>query len=220
MNLAPYLPFWDGLTKEDQDKLSSSAQTRTATAGEHVHDGRQECTGFLIVTDGQLRIYSLSESGREITLYRLLPGNTCLFSASCIIRNLTFDIMITAEKDTAFLLIPSDVYKRLMEENVAVSNYTNELMASRMSEVMWLMDQIMWQSFDKRLAAFLLEESNLNGSDSIAITHEAIANHLGSAREVVTRMLRYFQQEGLVSLSRGVVMLTDKAALQSIHQKH
>ena len=216
MNLAPYLPFWDGLTTEEQKRLSSSAQKRTASAGEHVHDGTQECTGFLIVTDGQLRIYNLSESGREITLYRLLPGDICLFSASCAIKNLRFDVMITAEKDTAFLLIPSDVYKRLMEENVAVSNFTNELMASRMSEVMWLMEQIMWQSFDKRLAAFLLEESSLNRSDSLTITHEAIANHLGSAREVVTRMLRYFQQEGFVALSRGVVTLTDKAALQAL----
>ena len=80
----------------------------------------------------------------------------------------------------------------------------------------WLMEQIMWQSFDKRLAAFLLEESSLNRSDSLTITHEAIANHLGSAREVVTRMLRYFQQEGFVALSRGVVTLTDKAALQAL----
>ena len=100
-----------------------------------------------------------------------------------------------------------------MDHSLAAANYTNQLMASRFSEVMWLMEQIMWKSFDQRLASFLLEESLLEDSLVLNITHEKIANHLGTAREVVTRMLRYFQAEGMVSLTRGAIHLTDRNKL-------
>ena len=123
---------------------------------------------------------------------------------------------IVEEKDTEFWLIPPNVYRELMEKSTAVANYTNELMASRFSEVMWLIEQVMFKSFDKRLAAFLLEESNIENSDRLEITHERIANHLGSAREVVTRMLKYFQNEGAVKLSRGAVEITDRKKLSEI----
>ena len=96
-----------------------------------------------------------------------------------------------------------------MEENAAVANYTNQLMSSRFTDVMWLMEQIMWKSFDKRLAAFLIEESALEETTQLKITHETIAAHLGTAREVVTRMLKYFQTEGVVQLSRGTVEITN-----------
>ena len=92
----------------------------------------------------------------------------------------------------------------------------NELMASRFSEVMWLIEQVMWKSLDKRVAAFLLEEASIEGSSVLKITHEAIANHLGTHREVITRMLRYFQSEGMVRLSRGMVRLLDEDRLRQL----
>ena len=101
-------------------------------------------------------------------------------------------------------------------QSAPLANYTNEIMASRFSEVMWLMEQVMWKRFDQRLAQFLLEESALEGTQTLYLTHEKIANHLGTAREVVTRMLRYFQSEGMVQLRRGVVELTDRAKLASL----
>ena len=103
-----------------------------------------------------------------------------------------------------------------MNESLPVSKYTNDLMASRFSDIMWLMEQIMWKSFDKRLAEFLLEESLLEGSNTLKITHEKIANHMGTAREVVTRMLRYFQSEGMVRLTRGCVIVEDEKALKKL----
>ena len=139
-------------------------------------------------------------------------------SCSCIIKSIQFDITVTAEKDTTFWLIPTEIYKSLMDKSLAVSNYTNEIMASRLSDVMWLMEQIMWQSFDKRLASFLLEESALDNSKEISITHEQIANHMGTAREVVTRMLKYFQSEGLVSLSRGTVTIANYQGLENLSE--
>ena len=186
----------------------------TVSAGQHIHDGTRECTGLLVVASGQLRVYIISEGGREITLYRLLGKDIYLFPASCIMHSLQFDVMIQAEKDTSFWLIPTDTYKKLMSESVVISNYTNEILASRMSDVVWLMEQVMWQSFDVRLATFLLEESALEGSTKLSITHEEIANHLGTAREVVTRMLKYFQSEGLVTLSRGSLEIIDPHRLK------
>ena len=143
----------------------------------------------------------------------------CLFSASCIMRSIQFEVTIEAEKDTELWVIPAETYGSIMKESAPVANYTNELMASRFSDVMWLMEQIMWKSLDKRVAAFLLEESAIEGTNELKITHEMIANHLGSHREVITRMLRYFQSEGMVKLSRGVVTVLDEVKLKELQEQ-
>ena len=211
-----YFTIWDKLTADQQRWVSDSIQHRTIKKGTVVHNGSLDCAGLLLIESGQLRAYMLSDEGREITLYRLFDMDICLFSASCIMRSVQFEIIIQAEKDTQLWVIPPQVYKKLMEESAPVANYTNELMASRFSEVMWLVEQIMWKSLDKRLAAFLLEESAIEGTPTLKLTHEMIANHLGSHREVITRMLRYFQSEGMVRLSRGTVTLTDEDKLQAL----
>lgn len=213
MELERCFPVWSKLTPRQQETLSGAALDRTVPKGSVIHRDHLECTGLMLVGSGQLRAYILSEDGREVTIYRLLDGDVCLFSASCILHNIQFDVSIEAEKDTQVLVIPPEVYRALMEESAPVANYTNDLMSSRFSEVMWRIEQIMWKSFDRRLASFLLEESALEGTDTLSITHEKIAQHLGSAREVVTRMLRCFQQEGLVKLSRSRVELLDRKGL-------
>ena len=189
---------------------------RTVPAGTVVHNGSMECTGFLLVRSGQLRAYTLSEEGREVTIYRLFEHDCCLFSAACIMSSLQFEVIIETEKDSEIFIIPPSVYQKLMNESLPVSKFTNALMASRFSDIMWLMEQIMGKSFDKRLAGFLLEEANIEGTNCLKVTHERIANHMGTAREVVTRMLRYFQSEGLVQLSRGTITITDEAGLDAL----
>ncbi|MBM6898897.1 Crp/Fnr family transcriptional regulator [Gemmiger formicilis] len=216
MEFAQYFPVWDKLTPAWQRDLAAAAVLRKVPAGTLLHNGSADCIGFLLVRTGQLRAYILSDEGREITLYRLFARDMCLLSASCILRGLQYDVAIQAEKDTELWQIPAQRYKQLMEESAPVANYTNEVMATRFSDVMWLMEQILWKSFDKRLAAFLLEESALEGGTVLKTTHEIIGHHLGSPREVVTRMLRYFQEEGLVRLSRGTVELLDPARLQTL----
>ena len=216
MNYLAYLPVFDKLTKSQQDALTGAAFFRRFGKGEILHNGVQDCTGLILVLSGRLRAFTVSEDGREITLYRLLERDICLFSASCILRSIQFDITITAEKDTEVLVIPAESYKRIMEDSAPLANYTNEVMASRFSDVMWLIDQVMWKSFDKRLADFLLNEANIEGTDTLKITHETIGNHLGSPREVVTRMLKYFVNEGLVALSRGTVALLNRDGLAEI----
>ncbi len=216
MQFSDYLPVWDKLTAADREVLAQYAVRKQATKGTIIHNGDTECTGLLLVISGQLRAYILSPEGREITIYRLFERDMCLFSASCMMRSIQFDITVEAEKDTEFFLIPSEEYRRVMDRSAPLANYTNEVMASRFSDVMWLMEQVMWKSFDKRLAAFLLEESVLEGTDCLKITHEAIGNHMGNAREVVTRMLRYFQSEGMVRLSRGTIEILDRKKLKAL----
>lgn len=216
MNYLTYLPVWDKLEKSQQNSLISSAVKRKFGKGEVLHGGSSNCTGLILVVSGQARAYTVSESGREITLYRLFERDICLFSASCIMNSIQFDITVAAEKDTEVLIIPSKIYKSIMEISAPLANYTNEVMASRFSDVMWLVEQIMWKSFDKRLADFLLNEANIENTKILNITHEAIGNHLGSPREVVTRMLKYFVSEGLVRLSRGTVEITDENGLLKI----
>ena len=216
MSFENYFPIWNKLTSDEQNILLKSIKQHEVKKGTIIHNGSDDCIGLVVIRQGQLRSYILSEEGREITLYRLFDHDICLFSASCMMQSLQFNITIEAEKDSIIWTIPPDIYKSLMENSTAIANYTNELMASHLSEVMWLIEQILWKSFDKRLAAFLLEESNIEESDTLKITHEKIAAHLGTAREVVTRMLRYFQSEQIVSLSRGSIQINNPKKLQKL----
>ena len=216
MSFPNYFPVWDQLHTHQQSRLLDSLTFQSVKRGTILHDGSMDCTGLFLIRAGQLRAYVFSEEGREITIYRLFDRDMCLFSASCIIRAIRFDVTIQAEKDTELWHIPPGVYRELMAEFIAVANYTNELMASRFSEVMCRLEQFMWKSMDKRVASFLLQESSIEGSCELRTTHEAIANHLGSHREVVTRMLRKFQKEGMVKLSRGKVTILDRGKLEAL----
>lgn len=216
MELGDYLPFWKRLTEEEQRLLAGSVQRRRFEKGQVIHHGSDECTGLILALNGQLRVYTVSEEGKELTLYRLLERDLCLFSAPCMVKNILFDVIVEAEQDTEILHIPVDVYKKLMENNAAVANFTNELMAARFSDVMWLMDQVLNKKIDSRLAAFLLEESGLDESRKLSITHDQIARHMGTAREVITRMLKAFQADGLVKLTRGGIELLDEAGLTEL----
>lgn len=216
MEFQSYFPIWDKLTAAQRELILGSLTDREVKKGALIHNGDMDCTGLLLVRSGQLRAYILSKEGREITVYRLFDRDLCLFSASCVLRSAQFSITIEAEKDTRLWVIPAEIYRQVMEQSAPAANYTNEVMAARFSEVMWLVEQIMWKSLDKRVAAFLLEESAIEGTALLRLTHETIANHLGTHREVVTRMLRYFQGEGMVRLARGSVELLDERKLEAL----
>lgn len=206
--------LWPKLTPAQQQWVLDTLVTRRVPRGTVVHQGGLECTGLVLLKSGQLRAFILSPEGREITLYRLFSMDLCLFSAACMMNSLQFTVTLQAEKDTELWIIPAEVYRDLMAVSPAAANYANEIMATRFTEVMWLMEQVMWKSMDKRVAAFLLEESAIEDSPQLHTTHEAIANHLGTHREVVTRMLRYLQGEGLVHVARGVVEILDPDRLR------
>ena len=211
-----YFPIWDKLTTEQQNRIMSVTDMHCIKSGTVIHDGSPDCLGMLLVRNGQLRAYLLNEEGREVTICRFFEMDICLFTAACVMPNMQFDIFIEAEKDSEVWVIPACLYKNLMDESLVIANYARDLITNHFSELMWLMEQIMWKSFDKRLAKFLLEESVVEGTDSLRITHEKIANHMGTAREVVTRMLRYFQSEGMVKLNRGTVDIIDRKQLERL----
>jgi len=218
VDIKEYFPVWDSLTSQQQDMLSQAVIRRSFRKGAIIHSGESDCIGILLVRSGQLRAYNLSSEGRELTISRLFERDICLFSAACMMNSFQCDVFIAAEKDSEVWVIPPRIYKAVMEQSAPLANYTNELMASRFSDVMWVMEQIMWKRLDQRVAAFLLEEAAIEGTNWLKITHENIANHLGTHREVVTRMLRYLQSEGTVKLTRGAIEIVDPTQLKLLSE--
>lgn len=209
-------PVWNRLSSSERGHMVSATAHRAFSAGAHIHSGGNDCIGVLLVQKGTLRAYMLSEEGREITLFRMDAGEPCVLSASCILSLITFDIFVDAETDVELLVVSSPFYQTLMEANPFVEAYTYRQTAERFSDVMWVMQQVLFMSFDRRLATFLVDESVRGRSLQVALTHDQIARHLGSAREVVSRMLKYFEHDGLVTLSRGVTTLVDVSALRRL----
>jgi CRP/FNR family transcriptional regulator len=210
------LTFWDHLNPHQKTMLLENAMPVKYKRGENIHRGENDCVGVLLIKSGELRTYILSEDGRDITLYRLGPDEICILSASCILENITFDVHIDAEKDSEVILINSAVFQQICNENIYAENFSYKSMIDRFSDVMWAMQQILFMSFDKRLTIFLLDEVARTGSNTIVMTHEQIAKYVGSAREVVSRMLKYFENEGYVNLSRGKIEVIDKVQLKEI----
>ena len=210
------LPFWSSLTEREMDTIRRSAFVRHYEKGAFVHSSDNECLGMLFVLSGEIRTYLLSEEGREVTLFRLYPGELCVLSASCVISQITFDTQMTAGMDTEVLIIPANVIAVLKEQNLHVRCFLYELATKRFSDVMWAMQQIMFKGLDRRLADFLLAEAERTGSDTIRMTHEQIAQHISSAREAVARMLKNFSEDGLVELKRGAITLRDTGGLNHL----
>ena len=219
METSEVLPIWSKLKPSEQELLKNSVRERKVEAGAEIYSSNQVCMGFVIVESGQLRALLHSNDGKELTLYRLIERDYCIFSASCAIHGLQFDISIVAEKPSSLIVIPTDIIRKLMDESTVFSNFINEIIASRFSEVMWLVEQVVWQSMDERLAEWLINESVLENANTLKVTHETIANHLGTAREVITRLLRYFQSEGIISLSRGEITILNRERLRKLNKK-
>ena len=164
------LPFWTALSAAERDMAARAAFLRRYDRGQPIYEGGSGCLGLVCVVSGGVRAYLLSEEGREVTLFRLAPGDVCVLSASCVIRQITFDLHIAAE---------------------------------RFSAAMEAVQRLLFERFDRRLAGFLLAESEKNGAREVRMTHEELARQLSSAREVVARTLKRFADAGLVELRRG-----------------
>lgn len=214
--LQEILPFYKKLEKEVQQELREGATIHQYEPGTILHAGKEDCSGLFFLKSGRIRAYIVTEDGKEITLFRLLERDVCIFSASCMLKNITFDIWVSAETTVEAVQIPAKLFKQCAQKDILLSNFMNDIVSSRMSDVMWVLEQILFSSFDKRLAGFLIEQAVLEESNTFKITHEQIANHLGSAREVVSRMMKYFAKEGYLKASRGVVEILDEEALRKI----
>lgn len=210
------LAFWEQLSPAQRELLTASTKRAHFSKGQALHCGENDCIGVLLVKSGSIRAYITSDKGREVTLYRLESGDICILSASCVMQSIDFDVSVDAETDCEVLQISSMGFSRLASENIYVELFSYKMTAERFSDVMWAMQQLLFTSFDKRLASFLLDECAKSGGDTLHITHEQIARYLGSAREVVSRMLNYFSKEGYVSLSRGTITLLDRKGLRKV----
>jgi len=208
--------FISRLSKAEQEELFANTSQISYKKAQNIHSAENDCIGVLLVKSGELRAYILSEGGKEATLYRLYPGDVCILSASCLMHNITFDVFIDAEIDSEILLVGAGVFAKLQNSSIYVENFALSVMVDKFSDVMWAMEQILFKSFDSRLATFLLDESAKRGSDRIDLTHEQIAKYMASAREVVSRMIKYFEKEKLVTLHRGGLTITDKAGLRKL----
>lgn len=139
-----------------------------------------------------------------------------MLSASCVLEAITFDVFIDAEEDSQCYVISGPAFAAVSKRNPSIKIFSLEAAVGRFSDVMWVMQQILFMSMDKRLAIFLLDESARTGSSTLSLTHEQIARYMGSAREVVSRMLKYFANEGLVEVSRGGIEILDKKGLRKL----
>ena len=208
--------FWDKLNDTEKDLIKQNTTKITYKKGQNLHSADNECLGTLIIQNGELRIYILSEDGREGTLFRLSSGDTCVLSASCVLYSINFDIHIDAETDTDVFLLNIGSFSKLSEHNVYVENYAYKSAVERFSDIMWAIEQILFLSFDKRLAIFLLDEMVKTSSSEIKLTQEQVAKYIGSAREVVSRMLKVFQTQGILEQSRGLIRILDKEKLKEL----
>lgn len=208
-------PFWDKIPDADREYICQNSYALTYPKGKNIHDGG-ECSGVILVRSGSLRLYIMSDEGRDITLYRLHKGDLCMLSASCVLDSITFDVFVDVEEDSECYVISGPAFSWAAKRNPDIRIFALETAVSRFSDVMWVMQQILFMSMDRRLAIFLLDESVRTGSDSIALTHEQIARYVGSAREVVSRMLKYFASEEIVEVFRGGIRIIDKQRLRNL----
>ena len=199
------LAFVDKLTEEENQFLEDNVAEVSYRKGFNIYSMDCDCPGVLLIKSGWVRVYMLSRDGREITLYRMGPGEVCVISAACCLGGMTFEAHIDAETDMEAWLIPSSAYRRLKEQNIYVENFTYEKTVEKFRDVMWVMEQILFMS---------LEECERLGTDTLKVTQEQIARYIGSAREAVSRVLKEFQKDGIIEQSRGTLRVLDMKKLR------
>jgi CRP/FNR family transcriptional regulator len=204
-NLSAIFGFWKDLTPSQAAFLENSARIESFNPGMLIHRSSGDCKGVMAVLSGSLRVYCLSEEGREVTLYRVESGDVCILSASCLMDSLVFDVVIESLCQTKVCLLPSPALHKIEEENPLVSLYIYKNATEKFSEVLWTIQQLLFMKIDQRIMNALHDESLRQKSKVLSITHEELAKEIGSVREVVTKTLKYLAEEGKVSLGRGKI---------------
>jgi len=214
--LSDAYPFWGRLSDEEKTNILRGCVTVSYEKGMQVHRSDMGCKGAVLVLAGVLRVYIVSDEGREVTLFRIHEGESCVLSASCLLDAIQFDVLIEAAEAVQSLVIPVSVLHPIMENNPYVGYYLYKQVTERFSDVMWMMQQILFMGADRRVAIFLWDELVRAGRPVLSMTHDEIARNIGSAREVVSKVMKYMAEEGIVSLRRGRVEILDKGKLQKL----
>ncbi len=197
------------LSPEDAETVRRNIRIQEVESGTVLFDSTS-CKGVLVVISGVVRVYIVSESGREITLYRLFENDVCTLSISCIMGTMPMQAMIKADTDCRIASLSNDIFSVLHEKSPEIQKLMLSTMNARLNDVMWVVEQVAFRGMDRRIGEFLLTRP----SPIIYSTHEEIAAELGTAREVVSRMLKYFEKNGYIELSRGKMKVTDSAGLR------
>jgi CRP/FNR family transcriptional regulator, anaerobic regulatory protein len=212
------IPFYAQLNIDEQEQLKQATSKRKVTKGEQFSDLNDPCNGLIVLKNGRIRAFILTVDGREMTLFRLQEKDICILSASCLFKNVNFTVYLDVEKDSSIYLIPTIVFEKLSHNNIKVKEYLLENMSSRFSSAIWVMEHVVFGSLSKRVASFILEQTLLEDNQTLYITHEVIAKNIGSAREVISRMLKYFEQEQIISTARGKICVLDQEKLKILTQ--
>lgn len=206
------LPLFASADETLKKAFREHAQIVTFAAGRHIAMQGSECPGMAFVLDGVVRIYKLGESGREITLYRVRSGDSCILTASCIMNQESFPAFIEAETDVVAALIPSGVFRTWVAKYPYWQDYVFGLMSSRMASVMTTVEEVAFRRMDARLATYLLE----TGEDEIQATHQKIATDLGSSREVISRLLKDLEMRGMIETGRNRIRILNRDDLGDV----
>nr|WP_294494499.1 Crp/Fnr family transcriptional regulator [uncultured Mediterraneibacter sp.] len=209
-------PFWEQLTDAQKKEIENNTTKNICEKKTKLHFGGGECAGVQIVGEGRVRFFITSPGGGDITLFRLLDGDVSILSAACMLNGMDIELDMEMETDCVIYTIPKRVYRRLYDECSAVKDYTMEMISEKFSDIMWLLNQFVFSNVASRTAGALLEHRVLEQGDELNITHETLAKDAGTAREVVTRILKQFQADELVRLTRGKITILDADGLARI----
>lgn len=209
--------FFAQLSNREQENFLFQAKLVTLRQGQFICLEGDSCQHLPLILSGSVRIYKIGESGREITLYRLEKGDSCIMTASCILSQNSFPAIGVTENNVEAIMIPASTLKDWMSQNPVWQNYIFGLLSQRLANVIEVVDEVAFRRVDCRIANHLLRISQIN-SETIKITHEEIAQEIGTSREVVSRILKTFEKQELLSLARGTIQLKDLNKLKNISQ--
>ncbi|MDD2231393.1 MAG: Crp/Fnr family transcriptional regulator [Sphaerochaetaceae bacterium] len=212
--LKEHVECYDDFTDEEKRQVAQSSFLLDIKKGDTVLTSDSPCFGVMFIITGRLRTFLISDDGREVDLFYVDPGEVSVLTASCLIKAITFEVHVTADEDSTAILIPTSTFGKIQHENLRIENFVYRAANERFSDVMWTMQQMLFLPVQQRVAIYLHDECVRTGSCEIQTTHKQIAQALGTAREVVTRILRIMQQKHIISISRGSITVTDKKELQ------
>lgn len=207
-------PGLEAMESEAKDLFSSAAQVVTVPTGTVVFRNGSKCEHYLLVIDGSVRVQMVSENGREIVLYRVDNGQTCILTTSCLMTNRDYLAEGITETEVNAVMVPAAAFHKLMACSDIFRSFVFTSYGTRLSDLLVLVDEVAFHRIDVRLARFLIERAG--GKDQLETTHQELAAELGSAREVISRQLKEFERRGWVRLSRGRVEITDPGALETL----
>lgn len=197
-------PAFRGTIDRLLDQLLSEGRKQTFPSGTQLYREGDACSAIAFILSGEVRVFKIGHSGREITLYEIGPGETCILNASCILSGLSYPAHAVTLAETEILLIPSMTFKRMMDESEQMRKFVFSIMSERMMTVMELVEEVAFGKMDQRLSDYLVEKS---ADGRVEATHQKIANDLGTSREVVSRLLKDFERRNRVKLSRNSITL-------------